>query len=635
MRDPGCLHFALRYARSTPPNPVLPITPGLKTPLASLVPRGLRDATVDETVVRSWWEREPNAGVAIRCDNLVVLDIDPGGEESLAELEQRLGKLPETREQATPRGGRHLLFAYPAGSGIGNSTRGLGRPKGIDIRGGGAGFIVAAPTTNGNGQAYTWKNRLPVASLPKEWIEALTRKPDPPRAQAAAPPGGTIGTTAYGRAALEEEIGTVRSTPEGKRNEQLNTSAFAIGQLVAGGEIDPLDADEALISAAIAAGLSELEARRTVRSGLEAGREHPRSAPPREAPTRPTVTAPPKDTGGAAVAHPEAAPATPTTTARGRHLDGATFVFSVPETVPALWGDGSSVAWAQGEALMIVGPDGVGKTTLGQQLVLARIGLRRRLLGLPVKPASGRVLYIAADRPRQAASSLRRMVSDRDTETLRDRLAVWRGPLPIDVTARTGELLDWIRGEYGEISDVVVDSLKDLAPDLVKDETGSRVNSAFQELIANEIELVVFHHQRKEMTGAGKPKRLPDVYGSRWLVGGMGSVILLWGEPGDLIVDLAHLKQPVEPIGPMQVIHDHEQGASSVFQPADLRAALAGTKDGLTVADAARLLYGEESPDRNAVERARRRLEALVKEGAALRNDDPDGLARYFGLPST
>jgi replicative DNA helicase len=315
---------------------------------------------------------------------------------------------------------------------------------------------------------------------------------------------------------------------------------------------------------------------------------------------------------------------------RGRHLDGATFVFSVPENVPALWGEGPQVAWAEGEGLLLVGPDGVGKTTLGQQLILARIGLRRRLLGLPVEKAIGRVLYIAADRPRQAASSLRRMADEGDEDVLRERLVVWRGPLPIDITARPQAFHQWVLFEFGEISDVFVDSLKDLAPDLAKDETGGRVNMAFQELIANQIELVVFHHQRKEMTGAAKPKRLADVYGSRWLSAGMGSVILLWGEPGDLIVDLAHLKQPVEPIGPLQVTHDHERGSSTVIEATDLRTLLRGAQHGLTVADAARLIFGEEAPERNQIERARRKLERLVKTGDALRKDDPDGLARYF-----
>ena len=44
--------------------------------------------------------------------------------------------------------------------------------------------------------------------------------------------------------------------------------------------------------------------------------------------------------------------------------------------IPALWGVGESVLWAAGEPLKIVGHQGVGKTTIAQQLALHRLGLR-------------------------------------------------------------------------------------------------------------------------------------------------------------------------------------------------------------------------------------------------------------------
>src|SRR5690349_19894175 len=75
-------------------------------------------------------------------------------------------------------------------------------------------------------------------------------------------------------------------------------------------------------------------------------------------------------------------------TTRSRVLDGAAFIRSVPDTVPAIWGRDGSVLWAEGEGLMLVGPDGVGKTSVGQQLVLSRIGVRGSLLDLPVAPVA-------------------------------------------------------------------------------------------------------------------------------------------------------------------------------------------------------------------------------------------------------
>jgi replicative DNA helicase len=312
-----------------------------------------------------------------------------------------------------------------------------------------------------------------------------------------------------------------------------------------------------------------------------------------------------------------------------RVIDGASFVASVPDQVPANWGEpGGGILWAQGEPLGLVGPDGIGKTTLAQQLALCRAGVRDHLLALPVKPAANRVLYIAADRPRQAASSLQRMVTPADQDLLRERLVIWPGPLPFDVGHEPRAFTEFVT-DIGGISDVFIDSLKDIAVDLTKDETGSRVNVAVQELIASGREVVVSHHQRKQHNGGQKPKSLADVYGSRWIVAGWGSVVLLWGEPGDLVVELRHLKQPAEEVGPLQVKHDHSRGSSVVLEQADLETALANAQHGLTVKDAAGLMFETATPTANEVEKARRRLNRLVQRNRAERRDDPDGVARY------
>ena len=312
-----------------------------------------------------------------------------------------------------------------------------------------------------------------------------------------------------------------------------------------------------------------------------------------------------------------------------RAVDGATFIESVPDHVPSLWGiDGESVLWAQGEPLMIVGPDGVGKTTLGQQLALCRVGVRDTLLKLPVKQAGGRVLYIAADRPRQAASSMRRMVLPGDHDLIRERLVVWRGPLPFQITKEPRGLVEL--AESLDATDIVIDSLKDVAAELTKDDVGSWVNIAFQEVIASDRELLVLHHQRKESQNGSKPRRLADVYGSRWLTAGMGSVVLLWGEPGDLVIECRHLKQPSEEVGPLTLIHNHSTGSTSVDEGVDLEAMLAEALNGVIVQDAAIRLFTTATPNRNEVEKARRRLESLARSGKAKRDDDPDGLARYF-----
>ena len=307
---------------------------------------------------------------------------------------------------------------------------------------------------------------------------------------------------------------------------------------------------------------------------------------------------------------------------RPRYLTGGAFAFDEPATVPSVWGVNQNVAWAEGEGLMLVGPDGVGKTAIQQQLLLARCGLKTDLLGFDVTPASKPVLYIAADRPRQAARSIRRMVAETDRKILDDRLIVWKGPLPFDLSTAPDELAPFVQ-DLGA-GDIFIDALKDVALDLNKDESGSRINRAFQECIAAGMEICVSHHQRKELQagkGTPKPTRLADVYGSRWLTAGMGSVILLWGEPGDLVVELSHLKQPAEDIGPFKVRHDHRVGHSTVFHPIDLEQLIADTYGGITVKQAASAIYDAANPSANQIEKARRRLENLCAAGRIYRSE--------------
>jgi replicative DNA helicase len=317
------------------------------------------------------------------------------------------------------------------------------------------------------------------------------------------------------------------------------------------------------------------------------------------------------------------------TAVNSRTVDGWEFVSQATQKVLARWGRDDLVLWAEGEPLMLVGPDGVGKTSLLQQLGLARVRGSSDLLGFPVEASSGRVLYLAADRPSQGARSMRRMVSDTDEEILRERLIVHRGALPFDiVTTPPGTLREFVQGLGA--SDLFVDSLKDIAVGLASDEVGAAVNLAFQELSAAGIELVVAHHQRKQMNGGRPPEHLADVYGSRWLTAGMGSVALLWGDAGDLIVRFKHLKQPAEEVGPFDVLHDHVRGHTTLHNHIDLEELLAASTHGLTVKDTARLLFAGEEPKPNDVEKARRRLESLIGRNRAERRDDPDGLARYF-----
>lgn len=85
---------------------------------------------------------------------------------------------------------------------------------------------------------------------------------------------------AYFAAALAGELQALRSTGKGDRNNQLNRSAFSLGQLVSDNDDCERVVMEQLLIAALEIGLTEREARTTIRSGLSAGKLSPRSAPP-------------------------------------------------------------------------------------------------------------------------------------------------------------------------------------------------------------------------------------------------------------------------------------------------------------------------------------------------------------------
>lgn len=304
-----------------------------------------------------------------------------------------------------------------------------------------------------------------------------------------------------------------------------------------------------------------------------------------------------------------------------RTMPGGTFALDVPDLADAtLWGRDSQVLWVRGEPLLIVGPTGIGKTTLAWNLVLSLIGLRApELLGLPVRPIEGRVLYIAADRPDQARRALRRMVTEEDRATLDERLSVWYGPLLFDVSRDSDQLAPFVKGRGAEV--VFIDSLKDIATDLAKDEGGSRLNRAVQLVVASGIQLAGLHHHRKASGDNKRPNTLDDVYGSVWIVAGAGSVTCLWGKPGDTTIDFSQLKMPAEEVGPFTVTVDHASGIIGVADGTGPLSILRSSPKGLTADGLARALYSTDTPTKSQRERARRKLEALVAAGRAYRRD--------------
>lgn len=309
-----------------------------------------------------------------------------------------------------------------------------------------------------------------------------------------------------------------------------------------------------------------------------------------------------------------------------RAVAGGEFILDTPATIGACWGTANAVAWASGEPTMIVGPTGVGKTTLGGQIVRGRIGLRDQVLGLPLAVEPRRLLYVAADRPEQARRSFARMVTADDRQLLDDKLTFWRGPLPFALAKDPARLARF--ADQHDAGTIVIDSLKDVVAKLSDEEQANAFNNAVQECTANGVEVLVLHHQRKAQGDNKKPTSISDVYGSTWLTAGMGSVILVWGEPGDLLIELNHLKQPAEPIGPWKLLHDHEHGDTTIQGAIDLYA-LVRTSNGITAEAAAKAIFDRDKPRANEIEKARRQLDKLVTRGLA--HAEPGGRSAIEG----
>lgn len=261
------LRYALAYASSG--KPVFPCHLNKKPMTAN----GFKDATTDPDIIRKWWTQNPKASIGLptgKLSELFVLDVDlPLGPETLAKLEAEYGLLPETLEQRTGSGGRHLFFSHP-GPKIPNSVKKLGAD--LDIRGDG-GYIIVPPSEHPSGHGYKWLNKCPIAEAPA-WLlsRVAERSNEFHYSQTKA--------SQYGQNALDSELAVLTSTSEGSRNHQLNLSAFSLGQLVAGGLLSSDQVKAELLAAAVVMGLPCREAEKTIQSGMEAGKREPRIAPP-------------------------------------------------------------------------------------------------------------------------------------------------------------------------------------------------------------------------------------------------------------------------------------------------------------------------------------------------------------------
>ena len=141
---------------------------------------------------------------------------------------------------------------------------------------------IAPPSIHESGRAYAWSvDSVDSWPLLRHGCWSWRARNQPPtisqRAVATIRPGSS---GAYGRAALDRECAALAAmAPNSGRNCALNTAAFRLAQLVAGGELDRNQVYAGLIDACHRNGLVHddgLQAvQATIRSGGRAGMRHP------------------------------------------------------------------------------------------------------------------------------------------------------------------------------------------------------------------------------------------------------------------------------------------------------------------------------------------------------------------------
>jgi hypothetical protein len=142
-------------------------------------------ATTDESVLRGWWHRWPDANIGI-VPGIELAPIDVDAPVSFERLQVETVKAPITPRYITGGGaGRErLLFAHPGNAALAGITDTMIAP-GVQLRvplpGRGALMSTVPPSVHPDtGVTQEWRiglDETPLARLPGEWLARVRREP--------------------------------------------------------------------------------------------------------------------------------------------------------------------------------------------------------------------------------------------------------------------------------------------------------------------------------------------------------------------------------------------------------------------------------------------------------------------------
>jgi hypothetical protein len=213
-------------------------------------------ASTDANAIERLWRDHPGALIGIVCgerSGIDILDLDAKHDEARAWWHRNYDRLPATRCYRTRSGGAHFYFKHVVG--LRNSAGKI--VPGLDVRAEG-GYCVSWWCAG-----LPCLDHSPIAPWPA-WLLKLILPP--PAVPASSRQRTALRST---DAAITGILRAIADATEGNRNSVLNWAAYRMGERVTAGNLSRRDAESLLIGAALAAGLTRIEANRTIASGLK------------------------------------------------------------------------------------------------------------------------------------------------------------------------------------------------------------------------------------------------------------------------------------------------------------------------------------------------------------------------------
>jgi hypothetical protein len=222
------------------------------------------EASTAEDQIRDWWQGRPNLvpGINLERAGLFVVDLDrhQNAPDGIAAFRSLRGNhpFPGGPVTITASGGLHIFFSNPAR--LTNARGNL--HAGTDVRG--VGGLVVAPGSTWQGFAWRSHPKRPrlvdvYPNLPvlPDWLQQVVRPPEQPRLKSDFSIRGAAG-------GLRALCRRVLNACNGERNNVLFWASCRARE-EGGGDF----AQAMLLEAGTRAGLSKLEAERTIRSGFK------------------------------------------------------------------------------------------------------------------------------------------------------------------------------------------------------------------------------------------------------------------------------------------------------------------------------------------------------------------------------